>query len=54
MSCPRNSMPFAEGMGFSKSVSRVPGAEPRTSTPAMAPFSASTTVQPVGRLGSVK
>ena len=32
----------------------VPGAEPRTSTPATAPASLSTTVQPVGRSGMVK
>ena len=39
--------------GFSRSVSRVPGAEPRTSTPATAPPSARTTVQPVGLDSSV-
>src|SRR5579871_3492179 len=40
-------------VGCSRSVSRVPGAEPRTSTPAVAPFSKSRTVQPVGRRASV-
>ncbi len=40
--------------GASSSVSRVPGAAPRTSTPQTAPPSASTTVQPVGRRESVK
>ena len=39
--------------GWSKSVSRVPGAAPRTSTPPTAPASASTTLQPVGRSCSV-
>ena len=39
--------------GDSSSVSRVPGAAPRTSTPATAPSSTSTTVQPVGRRVSV-
>ena len=41
-------------IGSSKSVSRVPGAAPRTSTPPTAPLSTSTTVQPVGRSESVK
>src|SRR5437773_121300 len=41
-------------MGFKRSVSRVPGAPPRTSTPAVAPASARMTVHPVGRRGSVK
>src|SRR5450432_4750407 len=41
-------------IGASSSVSRVPGAAPRTSTPQTAPPSASTTVQPVGRRASVK
>ena len=40
--------------GASSSVSRVPGAAPRTSTPATTPSPASTTVQPVGRSVSVK
>ena len=40
--------------GSSSSVSRVPGEAPRTSTPATAPSRAITTVQPVGRRGSVK
>ena len=40
--------------GESSSVSRVPGAAPRTSTPATAPCGVSTTVQPVGRRVSVK
>src|SRR5205807_10426118 len=40
--------------GANMSVCAVPGAPPRTSTPATAPFSHRTTVQPVGRLGSVK
>ena len=40
--------------GSRRSVSRVPGAPPRTSTPQTAPASASTTVQPVGRRESVK
>ena len=40
--------------GDSRSVSRVPGAPPRTSTPATAPAPHSTTLQPVGRRGSVK
>jgi hypothetical protein len=40
--------------GDSSSVSRVPGAAPRTSTPATAPAGVSTTVQPVGRRVSVK
>ena len=35
--------------GASSSVSRVPGAAPRTSTPATTPSPASTTVHPVGR-----
>ena len=35
--------------GSSRSVSRVPGAEPRTSTPATAPSRARTTVHPVGQ-----
>ena len=39
--------------GESNSVSRVPGAAPRTSTPATAPSEVSTTVQPVGRRVSV-
>ena len=39
--------------GLSRSVSRVAGAEPRTSTPAVAPASARITVQPVGRSASV-
>ncbi len=39
--------------GSSRSVSRVPGAPPRTSTPATAPFGATMTVQPVGRSASV-
>ena len=34
--------------GFSRSVSRVPGADPRTSTPPTAPRSVRMTVQPVG------
>ena len=38
--------------GRSSSVSRVPGAPPRTSTPHTAPASQRTTVQPVGRRGS--
>ncbi len=37
----------------SRSVSRVPGADPRTSTPATAPSRASTTVQPVMPTSSV-
>src|SRR5262245_32153608 len=41
-------------IGFRRSVSRVPGAEPRTSTPATAPVSYRTTVQPVGLRDSVK
>src|ERR1700722_12026660 len=41
-------------MGFSKSVSRVPGAAPRTSTPATAPLRKRIAVQPVGRRLSVK
>src|ERR1700693_4695138 len=41
-------------VGLSRSVSRVPGAEPRTSTPAVAPFSKIRTVHPVGRRESVK
>src|SRR5271168_3295478 len=41
-------------MGLSRSVSRVPGAEPRTSTPAVAPASHRMTVHPVGRALSVK
>ena len=40
--------------GSSRSVSRVPGAAPRTSTPATAPSRAITTLQPVGRRVSVK
>ena len=40
--------------GASSSVSRVPGAAPRTSTPATTPSPASTTVQPVGRSVRVK
>ena len=41
--------------GASRSVSRVPGAEPRTSTPATAPSSPqSTTVQPVAACTSVE
>ena len=40
--------------GWSKSVSRVPGAAPRTSTPATAPSRVMMTVQPVGRRVSVK
>ena len=40
--------------GFSRSVSRVPGAEPRTSTLATAAGSTRTTVHPVGRALSVK
>ena len=40
--------------GRSRSVSRVAGAAPRTSTPAVAPASARITVQPVGRCASVK
>ena len=40
--------------GWSRSVSRVPGADPRTSTPATAGLSKSTTVQPVGRRSLVK
>ena len=39
--------------GLSRSVSRVAGAAPRTSTPAVAPASARITVQPVGRSASV-
>ena len=39
--------------GCSRSVSRVPGAAPRTSTPATAPCGHSSTVQPVGRRVSV-
>ena len=39
--------------GCSRSVSRVPGAAPRTSQPPTAPPRASTTVQPVGRRASV-
>ena len=39
--------------GRSRSVSRVPGAAPRTSTPAIAPSVASTTVQPVIAVSSV-
>src|SRR4051812_40174336 len=39
--------------GFSKSVSRVAGADPLTSTPAVTPASARITVQPVGRSASV-
>src|SRR6185369_15645542 len=39
--------------GLSRSVSRVAGAAPRTSTPAVAPDSIRTTVQPVGRSVSV-
>lgn len=39
--------------GLSRSVSRVPGAAPRTSTPPVAPASAMMTVQPVGRRVSV-
>ena len=41
-------------VGASRSVSRVPGAAPRTSTPPTVPSGASTTVQPVGRRASVK
>src|ERR1022692_1094708 len=41
-------------MGLSRSVSREPGAAPRTSTPATAPRSKMTTVQPVGLRESVK
>src|SRR5689334_12101943 len=41
-------------MGLRRSVSRVPGAEPRTSPPATAPVSYKTTVQPVGLRESVK
>src|SRR5713226_8428666 len=41
-------------MGLSRSVSRVPGAAPRTSTPATAPSSVRITVQPVGLRVSVK
>ena len=37
--------------GCSRSVSRVPGAAPRTSQPPTAPPRASTTVQPVGAAG---
>ena len=40
-------------VGARRSVSRVPGALPRTSTPAVAPCSAMTTVHPVGRALSV-
>src|SRR5262245_15352895 len=40
--------------GSSRSVSRVPGAAPRTSTPATAPSSVIMTVQPVGLRESVK
>ncbi len=40
-------------IGSSRSVSRVPGAAPRTSTPPVAPASAMMTVQPVGRRVSV-
>src|SRR5476649_94068 len=40
--------------GLSRSVSRVAGALPRTSTPAVAPASVRITVQPVGRSVSVK
>lgn len=40
--------------GSSRSVSRVPGAAPRTSTPPTAPARAITTLQPVGRRVSVK
>src|SRR5579871_1959615 len=40
-------------VGDSRSVSRVPGAEPRTSTPAVAPASHKITVHPVGRSLSV-
>ena len=39
--------------GASSSVSRVPGAAPRTSTPATMPSPARTTVHPVGRSLSV-
>ena len=41
-------------VGFKRSVSRVPGADPRTSTPAVAPVPNNNTVQPVGRRESVK
>jgi hypothetical protein len=41
-------------VGLSRSVSRVPGAEPRTSTPPTTPSSVRITVQPVGRRSSVK
>ncbi len=40
--------------GSSRSVSIVPGADPRTSTPATAPASDRITVQPVGRSPRVK
>ena len=40
-------------IGLSRSVSRVPGAAPRTSTPPVAPASAMMTVHPVGRRVSV-
>ena len=49
---PERAMPWicsAIFVGFSRSVSRVAGAAPRTSTPAVAPPSINTTVQPVGR-----
>src|SRR5215469_13644746 len=45
---------WTELMGLSRSVSRVPGAAPRTSTPATAPASQSTAVHPVGRCWEVK
>src|SRR6185437_9228491 len=54
---PESTMAFTRStvlIGLSRSVSRVPGAEPRTSTPPIAPWSNRTTVQPVGRRLSVK
>ena len=41
-------------MGRSMSVSRVPGAAPRTSTPPTPPHSHNTTVQPVAALPGVR
>jgi hypothetical protein len=43
-----------ELVGFSTSVSRVPGAPPRTSTPPVVSSFKMTTVQPVGRSLKVK
>ena len=47
-------MPWTSVPGRRRSVSRVPGAPPRTSTPPTAPFSQRTTVQPVAARRSVQ